>query len=130
NNFYPLIGHHAIEVGHTFLLGTKYSEPLKATFAPKNPQILGELRPIQMGCYGLGISRILAAIVESSHDEYGIIWPSSVAPYRVCVIPNSDEPLIQEATRNLFDLLTSTNGGLNNEVLIDDRTNLSLGYRI
>jgi prolyl-tRNA synthetase len=130
NNFYPLIGHNAIEVGHTFLLGTKYSEPLKATFAPENPQNMGELRPIQMGCYGIGISRILAAIIESSYDEYGIIWPSSVAPYRVCIIPNSDEPLIQQATRNLFDLLISISHELNGEVLIDDRTNLSLGYRI
>jgi len=130
NNIYPLIGHNAIEVGHTFLLGTKYSEPLKATFAPKTTQNMGELRPIQMGCYGIGISRMLAAIIESSHDEYGIIWPSSVAPYRVCIIPNSDEPLIQQATRNLFDLLASIGHELNGEVLIDDRTNLSLGYRI
>ncbi|CAG8551861.1 7817_t:CDS:2 [Rhizophagus irregularis] len=126
----PLIGHNAIEVGHTFLLGTKYSEPLKATFAPETPQNMGELRPIQMGCYGIGISRMLAAIIESSYDEHGIIWPSSVAPYRVCIIPNSDEPLIQQATRNLFDLLTSISHELNGEVLIDDRTNLSLGYRI
>ncbi|CAG8545404.1 14893_t:CDS:2 [Funneliformis mosseae] len=126
-SLYPLFGHRAIEVGHTFLLGTKYSEPLKATFAPEN---VGELRPIQMGCYGLGISRILAAIIETSHDEYGIIWPSSVAPYKVCIIPSSDEPTIQESTRNLFDLLTSTSHELNGEILIDDRTNLSLGYRI
>ncbi|RIA98654.1 hypothetical protein C1645_731547 [Glomus cerebriforme] len=130
NNFYPLTGHHAIEVGHTFLLGTKYSEPLKATFAPETPQNMGELKPIQMGCYGIGISRMLAAIIESSHDDYGIIWPSSVAPYKVCIIPNSDEPIIQQATRNLFDLLTSMDHELNGEVLIDDRTNLSLGYRI
>ncbi|GBB94877.1 hypothetical protein RclHR1_02430018 [Rhizophagus clarus] len=130
NNFYPLIGHNAIEVGHTFLLGTKYSEPLKATFAPETSQSMGDLGLIQMGCYGIGISRILAAIIESSHDEYGIIWPSSVAPYRVCIIPNSDESLIQQTTQNLFDLLTSISHELNDEVLIDDRTSLSLGYRI
>jgi prolyl-tRNA synthetase len=91
---------------------------------------MGEFLPIQMGCYGIGISRILAAIIESSYDEHGIIWPSSVAPYRVCIIPNSDEPLIQQATQDLFDLLVSISHELNGEVLIDDRTNLSLGYRI
>ncbi|CAJ0759867.1 17417_t:CDS:2 [Entrophospora sp. SA101] len=97
NNFVPLTVHRAIEVGHSFFLGTKYSEPLKATFAPQNPKVPGELLPIQMGCYGLGTSRMLAAIIESSHDKNGIIWPISVAPYRVCIIPGSDEPSIQNA---------------------------------
>nr|CAG8485729.1 12121_t:CDS:2 [Entrophospora candida] len=97
NNFVPLTVHRAIEVGHSFFLGTKYSEPLKATFAPQNPKVPGELLPIQMGCYGLGTSRMLAAIIEASHDKNGIIWPISVAPYRVCIIPGSDEPSIQNA---------------------------------
>ncbi|CAG8527983.1 14724_t:CDS:2 [Cetraspora pellucida] len=129
-NFHPLTSNRAIEVGHTFLLGTKYSEPLKATFAPENPRYKGELLSIQMGCYGIGISRIIAAVVESSHDSKGIIWPSSIAPYRVCIIPSGDEPEITKKTRSLYDFLTSECDGLNEEVLIDDRMNLSFGYRM
>ncbi|CAG8768501.1 21361_t:CDS:1, partial [Gigaspora rosea] len=126
----PLKSNRAIEVGHTFLLGTKYSDPLKATFAPENPLYKGELLSIQMGCYGIGVSRMIAAIIESSHDSKGIIWPPSVAPYRVCIIPGGDEPEITEKTRSLYDFLTSECDGLNDEVLIDDRMNLSFGYRM
>ncbi|CAG8747145.1 4506_t:CDS:2, partial [Dentiscutata erythropus] len=127
DNFHPLESNRAIEVGHTFLLGTKYSDPLKATFAPENK---GELLSIQMGCYGIGVSRMLAAIIESSHDSKGIIWPQSVAPYRVCIIPGGDEPEITEKIRSLYDFLISECNGLNDEVLIDDRMNLSFGYRM
>ncbi|KAF0487328.1 putative proline--tRNA ligase, mitochondrial [Gigaspora margarita] len=129
-NFHPLKSNRAIEVGHTFLLGTKYSDPLKATFASENPLYKGELLSIQMGCYGIGVSRMIAAIIESSHDSKGIIWPPSVAPYRVCIIPGGDEPEITEKTRSLYDFLTSECDGLNDEVLIDDRMNLSFGYRM
>ncbi|CAG8567772.1 11171_t:CDS:2 [Racocetra fulgida] len=129
-NFHPLTSNRAIEVGHTFLLGTKYSDPLKATFAPENPRHNGELLSIQMGCYGIGISRIIAAVVESSHDSKGIIWPPSIAPYRVCIIPSGDDPEITEKTRSLYDFLTSECDGLNGEILIDDRMNLTFGYRM
>ncbi|CAG8617306.1 4319_t:CDS:2, partial [Racocetra persica] len=129
-NFHPLTSNRAIEVGHTFLLGTKYSDPLKATFAPENPRHNGELLSIQMGCYGIGVSRMIAAVVESSHDSKGIIWPPSIAPYRVCIIPSGDDPEITEKTRSLYDFLTSECDGLNGEILIDDRMNLTFGYRM
>ena len=74
---------HAIEVGHVFKLGTKYSEALGARFLDQNEQ----LRPIIMGCYGIGINRIIAALIETTHDENGIIWPVSLAPYEVLLAP-------------------------------------------
>jgi len=71
-----------IEVGHIFYFGTKYSESMKALVNDDN----GKLVPVEMGSYGIGISRLVAAIIESSHDERGIIWPESVAPFNVAVI--------------------------------------------
>ncbi len=72
----------SVEVGHTFQLGTKYSDPLKATFVDED----GIERPFVMGCYGIGISRVIAAVVEQHHDERGLAWPKAVAPYEVVVI--------------------------------------------
>ena len=72
----------AIEVGHIFKLGTRYSEPLGAAFLDEE----GQERPVIMGSYGIGLARVLAALVEQSHDEHGIIWPASVAPYDVHVV--------------------------------------------
>jgi prolyl-tRNA synthetase len=71
-----------IEVGHIFYLGTKYSEPLKATVA--TPQ--GEPVAVHMGSYGIGVSRLVGAVIEASHDEHGIVWPEPVAPFRVGLI--------------------------------------------
>ncbi len=81
--------HHAkgIEVGHIFKLGTKYSDSMKATFVDKD-QVK---RPIIMGCYGIGVSRLLMAIVEQNNNEKGIIWPESVAPFGVHIIPLDKE---------------------------------------
>ena len=70
---------HAIEVGHVFKLGTKYTDALNAKFLDADEQ----LKPIIMGCYGIGINRIIAALVETSNDKDGIIWPVSLAPYEV-----------------------------------------------
>jgi prolyl-tRNA synthetase len=72
----------AIEVGHIFKLGTRYSAPLGATFVDED----GEERPLVMGSYGIGLARVMASLVEQSHDENGIIWPASVAPYDVHVL--------------------------------------------
>ncbi len=72
----------AIEVGHVFKLGTKYSEALEAKFLDAHEQ----QHTIIMGCYGIGVNRIIAALVETSHDENGIIWPMSLAPYEVILI--------------------------------------------
>ena len=72
-----------IEVGHTFNLGTKYSAAMKATFLDEK----GEAQPFIMGCYGIGVSRIVAASIEQSHDANGIIWPLSIAPFKVMLLP-------------------------------------------
>src|SRR5690606_5944048 len=72
-----------IEVGHIFQLGTKYSEAMKAHVLDEN----GKERPMVMGCYGIGVSRIVAAAIEQNHDEHGIIWPESIAPFQVAIVP-------------------------------------------
>jgi len=105
---------HAIEVGHVFKLGTKYSEALNARFLDQNEQ----LKPIIMGCYGIGINRIVAGLIETTHDENGIIWPVSLAPYEVFLAPvKVTDPASQQATDALYAGLTAA--GI--EVLLDDR---------
>jgi prolyl-tRNA synthetase len=101
-------------VGHIFQLGTKYSEPMKAYFVDRD----GKEKPIIMGCYGIGIGRTMAAAIEAHHDEQGIKWPYSIAPYQVIVMPvnASNEEQMQEAQRIYEELL---NQGF--EVLLDDR---------
>ena len=103
-----------IEVGHIFKLGTKYSEPMAATFLDEE----GSQRPFLMGCYGLGITRVVAAAIEQNHDEHGIAWPTAIAPYEVEVIPlNMDSARVVEAAERIYDECRAT--GL--ETLIDDR---------
>jgi len=110
----PLERETGIEVGHIFKLGTTYSEKLSANFTDKS----GSIRPILMGCYGLGIERTVAAVIEQSHDERGIIWPKSLAPYSVIVVPmqSTDGRLMQLAEKCYATL---TKAGV--EVLLDDR---------
>lgn len=93
----PLKGASGIEVGQVFQLGTKYSKAMGARF--KNEQ--GEEHPIWMGCYGIGVTRTMAAIIEQHHDDDGIIWPVSVAPYQAIVVPISarDAEQMQAATQ-------------------------------
>ncbi|KHD34719.1 prolyl-tRNA synthetase [Clostridium acetobutylicum] len=79
----PLTIARGIEVGHIFKLGTKYSEAMKAYFVDEN----GESKPLIMGCYGIGVNRTMSAVVEQHHDDNGIVWPLSVAPYEVIVVP-------------------------------------------
>jgi len=78
----PLSVRKGMEVGHIFQLGTKYSEPMGATFLDEN----GKAQPFQMGSYGIGVSRLVAVAVESSHDERGIIWPRQIAPFELSII--------------------------------------------
>lgn len=105
--------HNAIEIGHIFKLGTRYSEPMKATFVDED----GKEKFFLMGCYGIGISRILSTIVEVSHDEDGIIFPISIAPFEAWVMPIENEgELMEVAERIYFDLLAA---GV--ETVIDDR---------
>jgi len=79
----PMVGSRGIEVGQVFKLGTKYSDAMGATFADED----GVSKPIIMGCYGIGITRTVAAVIEQGHDDRGIIWPASVAPYSAIITP-------------------------------------------
>ena len=101
-----------LEIGHTFLLGTKYSQALDAKLKNQN----GKVTLMEMGCYGIGVSRLLAAIVEASHDDKGIIWPSIVAPFQYYIIPIDSEKI------NL--LPNDIQNGL-----LDDRPNLSFSHK-
>jgi len=107
----PLRVRRAIEVGHVFKLGTKYSEALGASFLDEH----GKSHPMFMGCYGIGVTRTLQAIVEQHHDDDGIIWPASVAPFHA-IITLVDTSLAQEAAA-LHDTLEAA--GV--ETLLDDR---------
>ncbi len=105
----------AIEVGHVFKLGTKYSLALNALFLDES----GKQQPAIMGCYGIGVTRTLQAVIEQSHDDNGIIWPASVAPYSVCITPLNaapDSPVMQLAEK-IYSELTSR--GI--DVILDDR---------
>ncbi len=103
-----------IEIGHTFKLGTKYSKSMNATFLDTN----GKENFMVMGCYGIGVTRILAATIEQSHDENGIIWPDNIAPFEVIMVPvNFADVKTKEVTEHIYKNLTAK--GL--DVLIDDR---------
>lgn len=121
----PMEVTRAIEVGHTFMLGTKYSVPLNATFVAEDGQ---EEVPIQMGCYGLGVTRLLASIVEASHDHKGIVWPESVAPYRVVIVTSEDEGCV-EAAENVYDIVQKALN-VKADVILDDRTETTLGFKM
>ena len=109
-----LEAHRGIEVGQVFYLGTKYSEAMGATYLDAE----GRERPIEMGCYGIGISRMVAAAVEQNHDTNGIIWPFSIAPFPVLLLPiNYQDEKTREATDRLYRELEAR--GV--EVLLDDR---------
>jgi prolyl-tRNA synthetase len=104
---------NAIEVGHIFKLGTRYSEPMKATFVDED----GKEKFFLMGCYGIGISRILATVVEVSHDEDGIIFPISIAPFEAWVLPIENEGDLREVAERIYSDLMAA--GV--ETIIDDR---------
>lgn len=102
-----------IEVGNIFQLGYHYSKPMKAEFIDQD----GQAKPYYMGCYGLGVGRTMAAIVEIHHDETGICWPKAVAPFEVHLISLGPQE-VQDKAHELYDLLQDQNI----EVLYDDRT--------
>jgi prolyl-tRNA synthetase len=105
---------NGIEVGHIFKLGTRYSDKMQLTYVDNK----GVERPIIMGCYGIGINRIIAAAIESNHDENGIVWPKEIAPYQVHLISiNINDHKIREVSSKIYQILKD--GGL--EVLWDDR---------
>jgi prolyl-tRNA synthetase len=109
-----LEAHRGIEVGQVFYLGTKYSEAMGATYLDAE----GRERPFEMGCYGIGISRLVAAAIEQNHDANGIIWPLSIAPFEVLLLPiNYKDKAIREAADRLYQELRDRAV----EVLLDDR---------
>ena len=103
-----------IEIGNTFKLGTKYSESLGLNYLDEN----NELKPVVMGCYGIGIERIIAAIVEQNHDEKGIIWPMNIAPFKVCIVLiNGKDEKQKQIAEEIYEKLQKR--GI--DVLLDDR---------
>ena len=104
-----------IEVGHIFQLGTKYSEAMKATVLDEQ----GKELPMLMGCYGIGVSRIVAAAVEQNHDDQGMAWPEAITPYQVALLPMNmkKSQRVREAVTTLYEELQTA--GI--EVLLDDR---------
>ena len=104
-----------IEVGHIFQLGTKYSKAMNAVVLDEQ----GKASPMLMGCYGIGVTRIVAAAIEQGHDENGIVWPTSIAPYQACILPMNmhKSQRLRDAVDGLYDALRAT--GV--EVLHDDR---------
>jgi prolyl-tRNA synthetase len=103
-----------MEIGHVFKLGTSISDKLGAGFVDDN----GASHPIIMGCYGIGIGRLMAAVIELNHDDKGIIWPASIAPYQVylCPLYMDNAEVVKQA-----DSLYETLNGMGIEVLYDDR---------
>ena len=104
-----------IEVGHIFQLRTKYSEQMKASYLDES----GQMRSMEMGCYGIGISRIVAAAIEQNHDEHGIIFPAAIAPFELAIVPiglhksNSVKEMVEKLYQQFLDAHI--------EVLLDDR---------
>jgi prolyl-tRNA synthetase len=103
-----------IEVGHVFMLGTKYSEAMNATFVDSD----GKEKPFIMGCYGIGIGRTVAAAIEQNHDESGMIFPKALAPFQISVLPLKikDEQIMAESERIYSELIEA-----GYEAIIDDR---------
>lgn len=106
--------HRGIEVGQVFKLGTKYSEPMGAVYKDENMKE----HNILMGCYGIGVSRTMAAIVEQCHDDNGIIWPVTVAPYHVIITVVKAKDTEQMALAEQMEAELTAQGV---EVLVDDR---------
>lgn len=103
-----------IEVGQVFKLGTKYSEKLGCTYLDRD----GKTHPMIMGCYGIGITRTVAASIEQNHDKDGIIWPVAIAPYEVVIVPaNNKDEGVMNAARHLYDEMEDCR----DEVILDDR---------
>jgi prolyl-tRNA synthetase len=108
-------------VGHIFKLGTKYSSKSNGNFLDKD----GKLKPFIMGCYGIGVTRLMAAAIEQSHDEKGIIWPDSIAPFTIMLIAtNINDCTILEAADSAYEMILKNKV----QVLYDDR-DISAGIK-
>lgn len=124
-----LVESKGIEVGHTFYLGKKYSQVFNAIFSnnQNKPSVA------EMGCYGLGVTRILAAAVEVMSTEEAIRWPGLLAPYQVCVVPPKKGSKMDKVAVLAEELLHTLEGALphlRGEVVLDDRTQMTIGKRL
>ena len=108
-----LKSYRGIEAGHIFILGTRYSETMGALYSDEKQ----EKKPIVMGCYGIGVSRLVATAIEQNHDDNGIKWPMSIAPYQVHVVTLGKEEIVGTTAKTLYDELRAR--GI--DVLWDDR---------
>jgi prolyl-tRNA synthetase len=111
----------SIEVGNIFPLGTKYSKAMNALFADEK----GIKKPIIMGCYGIGVSRVMGAVAEVHHDEQGIIWPKEITPFKIHLIQIENTPNVEKTAVKLYKDLLKTK----TEVLYDDRKEKSAGEK-
>jgi len=111
----------AVEVGNIFKLGTKYSLPFDLKFRDKD----GQEKPVIMGCFGIGLSRGMGAVVEVNHDDKGIVWPKSVAPFSAHIIPVGENQKVNKFAEKLYTILQKEEI----EVLYDDRQSKTVGER-
>lgn len=122
--------HLGIEIGHTFILEDKYSKSLNATYLSKT----GKPVPLQMGCYGIGVTRLIAASIEKMSSELEIRWPLALAPFKVCIIPpkeGSKEELNKKCSLDeVHHQLEAQLSSLKGEIVVDDRTNTTIGKRL
>ena len=112
-----------IEAGHIFQLGDKYSKAMNATFLDEN----GKAKPFIMGCYGVGVSRLVAAVIEQNHDEKGCIWTKTTAPFMVDIIVSNSK---NEDEKNIGEKIYEELKDSNVEVILDDRINARFGFKI
>ncbi|KAK9454756.1 hypothetical protein V1511DRAFT_500894 [Dipodascopsis uninucleata] len=112
----------AVEVGHTFYLGTKYSDPLRFSFVDES----NERSIVEMGCFGIGVSRLLSVIAEVTRDEHGLRWPAAVCPYEAVIVPKPNSKEVEDASIKLLEELH----GHSCEVVIDDRVGKSFGWKL
>jgi prolyl-tRNA synthetase len=131
NSGAPLVAKRGIEVGHVFYLGQKYSKPFDVTFTNDK----GEKTLMEMGCFGMGVSRLIAAAVEVSHDARGIIWPVAIAPFKVLVMTiggskAGGDAMAQAAHSIAADLSASGVLGFSEDVMLDDRWSESPGSKL
>eukprot|EP01132_Coremiostelium_polycephalum_P000872 gene872-1091_t len=128
NGTSTLTSRKGIEVGHIFYLGTKYSETLSARV--KNQE--SKLVPLEMGCYGIGVSRLLATIIESKRDDDGLVWPKEIAPYQLILVPKATEkkPEPLSDALKLYEEIIESIPSLKGKIVVDDRLKLSLGAKL
>lgn len=130
NSCEQLETHQGIEIGHTFILEDKYSKILNASYLSKT----GKSVPLQMGCYGIGVTRLIAASIEKMSTDQEIRWPLLLAPFKVCIIPpkaGSKEELNKKCSvEEIHHQLEAQLSSLKGEILIDDRTNTTIGRRL